>query len=132
MTAFVSGGRGAVVMTNGARGSALSTEILRAIASEYGWPAFKPVEKTVVRLEPAALAALEGRYELAPGRTVDLRVTGGKLFVIDGDERIELFAESASTFFEFVEENSIEFVKGADGVVTEMVINGTLRAKRIR
>jgi CubicO group peptidase (beta-lactamase class C family) len=132
MTAFLSGGRGAVVMTNGDRGAALSSEILRAIAREYGWPAFKPVEKAVVQLEPAALAAVEGRYQLAPARTVDVRVIEGKLFVIDGGERIELFAESASKFFEFVEENSIEFVRGADGVVTEMAINGTLHAKRIR
>ena len=132
MTAFVSGGRGAVVMTNADRGSALSSEILRAIAAEYGWPAFKPVEKTVVRLEPAALAAFEGRYEFAPGRTMDVRVVEGKLLVIDGDERVELFAESASKFFEFVEENSLEFTKGADGAVTEMVVNGTLKAKRIK
>jgi CubicO group peptidase (beta-lactamase class C family) len=132
MTGFISGGRGAVVMTNADRGSALSSEILRAIAREYGWPAFKSIEKTLVRLEPAALAAFEGRYELAPGRTVDLRIIEGKLFVIDGNKRIELFAESASRFFEFVEENNIEFTKGADGVVTQMVINGTLRAKRIK
>jgi CubicO group peptidase (beta-lactamase class C family) len=132
MTAFLSGGRGAVVMTNVDRGSALASEILRAIAREYGWPAFTPVEKTVVHLAPAAMAAVEGRYELAPGRTVEVRVIEGKLFVIDGNERIELFAESASKFFEFVEENSIEFVKGADGVVTEMLINRSLHAKRIR
>lgn len=132
MTAFVSGPRGAVVMTNGDRGATLAAEILRAVAREYGWPAFKPVEKTVVRLEPAALTALEGRYQLAPGRTVDVRLLQGTLFVIDGSQRIELFAESPSTFFELVEENRIEFVKGAEGVVTEMAINRSLHAKRIR
>jgi CubicO group peptidase (beta-lactamase class C family) len=132
MTAFVSGGQGAVIMTNGDRGGALAAEVLRAVAREYGWPAYKQVEKAVVRLEPAALAALEGRYEVAPGRILEVRVSGGKPFIIDGAQRVELFAESASTFFDLVEENGIEFAKGADGVVAEMVINRSLHAKRIR
>ena len=45
MTAFFEGGRGAVIMTNGDQGGFLAGEILRAVAREYGWPAFKPVEK---------------------------------------------------------------------------------------
>jgi CubicO group peptidase (beta-lactamase class C family) len=132
MTAFVSGGRGAVIMTNGDRGSALAAEIVRAIAREYGWPAFKPVEKTVVPLEAAALAAFEGQYELSPTRVVGLRVIEGKLFVLDGPERVELFAESATKFFDLVQQNSLEFSRGADGEVTGIVINGTTKARRLR
>ena len=132
MTAFISGGRGAVVMTNGDRGAPLASEILRAIAREYGWPAFRPVEKPLVRLDPAALAAFEGRYELAPGHILEVRVVEGKPFMIDGAERVELHAESASKFFELEEENSFEFVKGADGTVAQMVINGTVKVPRIR
>jgi CubicO group peptidase (beta-lactamase class C family) len=131
MVAFFSGGQGAVVMTNGDRGGALAVEVFRAVAREYGWPAFQPKEKHVVQLDAKALAAFEGRYELGAGHVVTLRVTAGTLFVIDGDERVKLFAESASKFFDTVEENSIEFVKGADGAVTHMLINGTLRARRL-
>jgi CubicO group peptidase (beta-lactamase class C family) len=38
LTAFVHGGRGAVIMTNGDQGTALIREILRGIADVYGWP----------------------------------------------------------------------------------------------
>jgi CubicO group peptidase (beta-lactamase class C family) len=130
MTAFLEGGRGAVVMTNGDKGYGLGMEILRAVAREYGWPALQPVEKTVVRVDPAALAPLAGRYELRPGKILTLALEGGTLFVIDGKERVELFPESETRFFEPVEENEVVFVKGADGRVTHMLINGELKAPR--
>jgi CubicO group peptidase (beta-lactamase class C family) len=130
MTAFVESGRGAVVMTNGDRGVGLGMEILRAVAREYGWPALQPVEKTVVRVDPSALAPLAGRYELRPGKIVTLALEGGTLFVIDGKERVELYPESETRFFEAVEENEVVFVKGADGRVTHMLINGKLKAPR--
>ena len=43
--AYREGGRGAIVMTNGDRGSALANEILRAISAEYGWPDYRVQEK---------------------------------------------------------------------------------------
>ena len=49
MTAFVEGGRGAVVMTNGDQGGRLASEILRTIAAEY-------------RLAVAAAAAKDRRH----------------------------------------------------------------------
>jgi CubicO group peptidase (beta-lactamase class C family) len=52
-TASASGGRGAVVMTNGDGGGDLTGEILRAVAREYGW----------------------GRMELVPERDGEGRVT---------------------------------------------------------
>jgi CubicO group peptidase (beta-lactamase class C family) len=130
MAAFVESGRGAVVMTNGDRGVGLCMEILRAVAREYRWPALQPVEKTVVRVDPEALALLAGRYELRPGKIVTLAVEGGALYVVDGEERIELYPESETRFFEPLEENEIEFVRGADGRATHMLINGGLKAPR--
>ena len=43
--AYLEGGRGTVVMTNGDRGGALANEILRSIAAEYGWPDYQVTEK---------------------------------------------------------------------------------------
>jgi CubicO group peptidase (beta-lactamase class C family) len=131
MTAFVESGRGAVIMTNGDRGGRLAGEILRAVAAEYDWPSFWPRQKTVVTIEPAALASLTGRYELRPGRVLTVALDGGTLFVIDGQERIELFPESPTRFFDLVEEHDLEFVKGTDGAVTHMLIDGQGIAKRI-
>jgi hypothetical protein len=53
------------------------------------------------------------------------------LVVIDGAQRIELFTESATRFFNLVEEYEIEFVKGADGRIMHMLIDGIQPAKRV-
>ena len=131
MTAFVEGGRGAVVMTNGDQGGRLGSEILRAVAAEYKWPGRQPRVKTVATVEPAALSPLAGRYELRPGRVLTVTLEGGTLFVIDGKERAELFPESPARFFELAQEFEIEFVKGPDGAVSHMLLNGQQRAPRI-
>jgi CubicO group peptidase (beta-lactamase class C family) len=131
MTAFLEGGRGAVVMTNGDRGGWIGAEILRSIAREYGWPVFQPREKTVVPVDPASLAALTGRYEIGQGRALDIVLDKGALFIVDGEERVELYPESATRFFELVEEHQIDFVKGADGKASHMLIDGRLKAPRI-
>ena len=91
MTAFVAGGRGAVVMTNGDQGGRLGSELLRSIAAEYGWPGPRPRQKTVVPVDAAALAPLAGRYELRPGRMLTVALEGATLVVIDGPQRIELY-----------------------------------------
>ena len=41
---YLDNGSGAVVMTNGDRGSALADEILRAISAEYEWPDYQTKE----------------------------------------------------------------------------------------
>jgi hypothetical protein len=118
-------------MTNGDQGGRLASEVLRAVAAEYGWPTLRPRQKTVVSVDPAVLAPLTGRFELRPGRVLTVVLESGTLFVIDGQERIELFPESATRFFELVEEHELEFVKGADGAVSHMLIDGQATAKRI-
>ena len=131
MTALVEGGRGAVVMTNGDQGGRLASEVLRAVAVEYDWPVRRPRQKTIVTVEPAALAPLVGRYERRPGRVLTISLEGGTLFILDGAQRIELFSESATRFFELVEESDLEFVKGPDGAVSHILINGQQQVKRV-
>ena len=98
---------------------------------EYNWPSFRPRQKTVVTVEPAALAPLTGRYELRPGRVLTVSLEGGTLFVIDGPERVELFPESATRFFDLVPEFEIEFVRGPDGAVSHMLLNGRQKVPRM-
>jgi hypothetical protein len=56
--------QGIVIMTNGRQGERLITEILRAVAREYSWPDFHPVEHTLVRIDPATLSSFTGSYAL--------------------------------------------------------------------
>jgi hypothetical protein len=118
-------------MANGDQGGRLAGEILRTVAAEYGWPLRQPRQKTVVTVDAAALAPLTGRYELRPGRVLNVVLEGGTLFVLDGLQRIELHPESATKFFDLVEEHDLEFVKGPDGAVIHMLIDGQGTAKRL-
>lgn len=131
MVIFTGSGRGAVVMTNGDKGGRLAAEVLRSISAEYGWPGFRPRTKKVVTVEPASLAKLAGRYELDPGNTIDIVLEGDKLMAVDGEERIELYPESETRFFDLVEEHELWFFTGADGRVTHMVVDGRFKAPRV-
>jgi hypothetical protein len=131
MVGFVARGQGAVVMTNGDLGSRLNQEVLRAIAAEYGWPRFRPVERKTVTVAPGALAPLTGRYEMRPERILVVSLEGGTLVITDRTQRIELYPESDTRFFELVEETTVEFVRGADGKVTHLMIDGRIRAPRV-
>jgi CubicO group peptidase (beta-lactamase class C family) len=130
MRLFPETGRGAVIMTNGDRGGFLAAEVLRAIVREYGWPAFGPVEKTTVAVDPQALAPLVGRYELGPGRFLEVKLESGALFVGDTEGMVELYPESETRFFDTEEGHTIVFVKGPDGRPTHMMIDGQLKAPR--
>jgi hypothetical protein len=130
MTMFLEGGRGAVIMTNGDRGGFLASEILRGIAREYGWPAYQPVERKIVVVDPSILALYEGRYELRPGRILDIMLEGGTLFVYNDGERIELYPESDSRFFDTQEGHTLVFVKGADGRADHILLDDQTKVPR--
>lgn len=135
MVAYVETGQGAVVMTNGDRGGRLAQELLRSIAREYGWPEYPgPKEKTVAQIDPAVYEAYVGRYEVAPGRVVTIKVAGRTLMAslpAPAGQEVELLPESATKFFEPRLELEVEFVKAPDGAVSQLILNGTTRAQRL-
>ena len=47
-------------MTNGDRGGGLADEILRSIATEYGWPDYKPQEKMIAQVDEETLRSYVG------------------------------------------------------------------------
>jgi len=99
--AYVEGGRGAVVMTNSDSGSALATEIFRAIAAEYGWPDYQQQTKSVVKVDPSVLASYAGKYQFSPGPLVTVAVEDGRLFVQPAaDPKTEMVPEAADAFFD--------------------------------
>jgi lysophospholipase L1-like esterase len=96
---------------------------------------FVAEEKTVVAVAPEVLESYAGKYEIAPGDLVEVVAENGHLYMIDRGERIELFAQSAETFFiKTVGEITITFEKDDNGVVSRMVLGANGReipAKRI-
>ncbi len=53
-------GEGAVIMTNSDAGQGLYFEIVRGMASAFGWSRYQPIAKRIVVLAPDRLAEYEG------------------------------------------------------------------------
>ena len=133
-------GRGAAVMTNGDRGSALANEVLRSIAREYGWDDFKSVEREMAKVDPKIYDAYAGDYEIKvnPTRTVVISFTaeGGKLLTQQqGGPKREWLPSSETEFFSLISGSTLRFVRDAQGAVTEVVftqVDGRYTGKKIK
>jgi len=131
MILFGETGRGAVVMTNSDAGNEVMFEVLRAIAREYDWPWFRPLEKTAVAIHPTALRDAPGRYRaVLDGDTLTLSFAAenGRLVGSGANwtaPRV-LFPLSTSEPRFFVRESEREyfFARDASGRVVRLHITG--------
>jgi hypothetical protein len=123
MLAFPAKGEGAVIMTNSDAGQGLYLEILRGLASEYGWANYLPIEKTILFIESDRLKGFEGVYLL--DERVELRfvVERDHLMMTSPANSYNLFPESNSKFFDIDYGFTIEFVLDASGAVGEAVLD---------
>jgi CubicO group peptidase (beta-lactamase class C family) len=122
--AYENSGDGAIVMTNSDAGEELANEIMQSIADEYGWPDYHSTARVVLRIDPKILAGYVGTFELR--KDFDLVVTSenGQLIVqAAGEGRIPMYAESEMKFFSTIIPAEIEFVKDAQGDVTQLILH---------
>lgn len=122
--AYPHSGRGAVVMTNGEAGGELGVELMRAIAREYGWPDFKPVEKNAAPFAPAAFGNYAGRYERDDHTLVFYRKENHFYLRETGRPRVEIFPRSDSEFFLLEDPTIFIFKRGANGLVSHVIRRG--------
>jgi CubicO group peptidase (beta-lactamase class C family) len=122
--AYAKTGDGVAIMTNANGGQTLATEILRAVAKEYGWPDYKQQERTAIEVDAATLATYAGSYEL-PNRRLSVSVREGRLYVSLGGGEIEALAATPTKFFGVFQGNWYEFQPGDDGQMTVTVTAGT-------
>jgi CubicO group peptidase (beta-lactamase class C family) len=95
-----------------------------------------PVVKKEIDVEPSILKQYVGEYELVPNFviTISLAENGLKLQAT-GQPAFDLYAEKENVFFLKVVEAKVEFVKDANGNVTELILyqNGQQpRGKKIK
>lgn len=110
LIAYAHSGEGAVVMTNAQGGQLLANEILRSIASVYGWPDVHPIVRTSVQVAPAILATYTGTYRFTPTFSIDVTMEDGQLMAQASHQRkMPLFAESENTFFAKIVDARLEF-----------------------
>lgn len=112
-------GDGAVIMTNSDNGHRLIAELLRTIAQEYGWPDYRPVERTLARIAPEAFDRHSGAFEWESGEIVTFwRERNHFVARIWGQPIVELFPSSEHEFFTRIVDARYEFASSASGADT--------------
>src|SRR5215813_7030916 len=93
----------------------------------------KPLDRRVMRIEPALYDAYSGVYELSPGASVKVLRKGDKLFAETEGQLVELFPVSEASFIIKARDSQLTFVKDPQGRAVELVIafsDKLLRFKR--
>jgi hypothetical protein len=108
-------------MTNSENGAQLSSEILRSIAAEYGWPDYRQKEKVITKVDSSLYDNYAGEYQLAPGVVITISKEGDKLMSQGpGQPRAELLPESETTFFLREVDASFTFIKDQSSRVVQV------------
>jgi CubicO group peptidase (beta-lactamase class C family) len=134
---YTDSGQGLSVMTNSDSGGELTEEIFRAVAKEYAWPDYRPVEHTLIKINPSTFAAYPGTYEIpSVGKlTITMKPTG--LYVEAepfGPAPQELLPESTTQFFVLSGDITFTFQKDAQGAVNGLTLRAgpqTFEAKKV-
>jgi len=135
--AYADTGQGLAVMTNSDSGNELTEEIFRSDAKEYAWPDYKPVEHTLIKINPATFAAYPGTYEI-PGiakLTITMASTGLQVQTdFFGPDPQDLLPESPTQFFVLAGDVTLTFQKDTQGAITAITVHAgpqTFDAKKI-
>jgi CubicO group peptidase (beta-lactamase class C family) len=113
-------GEGAVVMTNSDNGGVIMEEVMRSIASAYGWPDFAPAMRTLADVKPERVARLIGAYQFDDGSIYIMRRHAGRLEGQElGQAPLELFTSSDHELFSRVVDLVVGF-EGTDGKTMTM------------
>ena len=136
--AYADSGQGFAIMTNSDSGGDLYAEVLRAVAKEYGWPDFHPIEHTLAKVNPETFKAYAGNYEVPGTGQLHVTLKSDALYIQAdplGPDPIELLPESANSFFVMSNDISFTFDRlTADGPAYQLTVHAgpqTFVAKRI-
>jgi len=108
--------------TGGAAGKAPETKPLEPLPFPNAAPA--PPEPEEIALSPEALRAFVGVYEVKPGQTVEITLSGDRLTAAaTGFPEIDIFPDSPLTFFAKAAPVRIRFERDGAGRVTGLVVS---------
>jgi CubicO group peptidase (beta-lactamase class C family) len=134
---YTDSGQGFVVMTNSDSGGELTEEIFRAVAKEYGWPDYRPIEHVLIKANPATFAAYPGTYEIPSVGKVTITMKPSGLYAEAepfGPDPLELLPESSTQFFILSGDITFTFHKDAQGAITGLTLHAgsqTFEARKI-
>lgn len=116
-------GQGAVIMANSDNGLLLADEVLRALSEVYDWPDFKPVEKTLYRLDSSIYPGYVGRYEVTPEYALEVSYEDYYLVIRPtGQAPTRFYVESQTFFFSVDPYIRIQFHTDEKGDVTGLTL----------
>ncbi len=138
MRAFAHYGDGAIVMTNGDRGTRLMREIMAGISDYYDWDWFNIREVKKVPMGKDQMATFEGRYVFSMNGEeypLELQIKDNHLAVNDiPEKRVNSFYPISDVDFVFPSEgHKITFVKNEGGEVIglDYFDNGKYRFNKV-
>jgi CubicO group peptidase (beta-lactamase class C family) len=124
LVAYTETGQGAAIMTNSDSGGELISEIMFAIAHEYGWQDYAPKERSQIKVEPAILRGYVGNYQLAPHFFLRVTMEGDQLVTqATGQPKVPVFPESTRDFFVKEFDVQLTFVPDSQGRATEVIVH---------
>jgi len=124
LAAYAETGQGAAIMTNSDRGGELISEIMFAIAHEYGWQDYAPKERSQVKVDPAILRGYVGNYQLAPHFFLKVTLEGDQLVTqATGQPKFLILPESNRDFFAKDFDAQLTFVPDSQGRATEVIVH---------
>lgn len=124
MFAFTETGAGIVVMANANSGRALISEIVRAVANEYGWKTNAAPRRTIVELPLESLSKYVGFYQgggVGEGQA-RVRLDGSELIAHGNGRWSQLLASSDTTFFAVNDGVQFDFSKKPNGEIGSVTI----------
>jgi CubicO group peptidase (beta-lactamase class C family) len=127
-------GDGAVLMANGDNGSQLMDDVVRTISAVYGWPDFKPVSRTEVKVPQNILDRYIGYYRLGRYRFLEVVPNEDHLAInfMDGSSR-PLYATAEQVWFLPDDGDIINFDLGTDGMAKAVTDHhGSLATAAVR
>jgi len=128
--AYPDTGDGVVVLTNGDQGYQLSEAIVRAVAVEYGWPDYHPIERPVVPMSPAEQAKFAGTFTIGGDDDFTIRRDGDRLVADIWKGVVDpLFPDTASSFFITAQDLTISFSDPDHGMLTLRDYKGAFTRK---
>jgi len=117
-------GEGAVVMTNGAQGATLARDVIRGVASAYGWPDFGPRIRNATAVSPTLLGRLPGTYHYRETNSFTITRSGDHLVISSPGETPEtLHADPSGEFFTLSQD--VAFLFEPDAVTGHIAIGDT-------
>jgi CubicO group peptidase (beta-lactamase class C family) len=118
-------GYGVAVMVNSDNGEVIN-EIFRAVASEYNWEDFLPQPYEVLSVDSARLDTYTGRFQIFADRVLTFTNESGKLFMEPTlSPKVEMLPIAEDAFIRKDQDIRYTFVKGADGKVETVKVQGT-------